>query len=481
MPAVLTLPYTSVPNFMATFDGNDQALSGGNFLGTLDGATQLPASYCVRIDQTISVPATYNNAVVTNDGTVYGSAVGQAGAISWLVLNLGPTATTQQQQDALQAAIWKTEYGNRFQLDGADNTKFNDPAIVQAYKSDLQALGSHTAAVNLVDWISPGQNPDSSLGQGLVASFKSPMPLPDRTATAGTPLSGTLATFKDNNTNDSADSLTATLTWGNGQTTTGVVSGGTGGNYSVGGSMTYGLEGRYLLGVMVSNGAGNVVFAGAGIVHVARVGPPPGALGPVAGALAHSAEYFGDIVTTVYQNYLGRSPQTAEVAAWVGLMQQGFTDERLEAGFIGSAEYIANHGGPGAGWVTGMYQNLLGRTPLKSEVNAWVQALKAGASPTQIAYDFAASAEREGQRITADYQKYLGRTPTTAEVNAWVAAFVGGTTNENVIAGFVGSAEYFQAHYDNSADWLYNAYQQILGRAPDAAGIQAWLGMLEGS
>ena len=31
-----------------------------------------------------------------------------------------------------------------------------------------------------------------------------------------------------------------------------------------------------------------------------------------------------------------------------------------------------------------------------------------------IAYQFAASPEREGQRVTADYVQYLGRTPTAA-------------------------------------------------------------------
>jgi hypothetical protein len=162
--------------------------------------------------------------------------------------------------------------------------------------------------------------------------------------------------------------------------------------------------------------------------------------------LAHGAEYYGNVVSAAYQKYLGRAALPAEVQAWVGLMQHGLTDERLEAGFIGSREYIQDHGGQGAGWVSGMYQDLLGRTPQQAEVDAWVQALAAGMSPTQVAYGFAASAEREAQRITADYQKYVGRTPTAAEISAWVNAFENGFTNEDVIAGFVGSPEYYQKH-----------------------------------
>jgi hypothetical protein len=163
-------------------------------------------------------------------------------------------------------------------------------------------------------------------------------------------------------------------------------------------------------------------------------------------ALAHSAEYYGNVVSAAYQKYLGRAAQPAEVQAWVGLMRQGLTDERLEAGFIGSPEYIQDHGGQGAGWVSGMYQDLLGRTPQQAEVDAWVGAMAAGMSPTQVAYGFAASAEREGQRVSADYQKYVGRSATPAEISAWVNAFENGFTNEDVIAGFVGSPEYYKEH-----------------------------------
>jgi hypothetical protein len=163
-------------------------------------------------------------------------------------------------------------------------------------------------------------------------------------------------------------------------------------------------------------------------------------------ALAHSAEYYGNVVSAAYQKYLGRAAEPAEVQAWVGLMQQGLTDERLEAGFIGSPEYIQDHGGQGAGWVSGMYQDLLGRTPQQAEVDAWVGAMAAGMSPTQVAYGFAASAEREGQRVSADYQQYVGRAATSTEVSAWVNAFENGFTNEDVIAGFVGSPEYYKEH-----------------------------------
>ena len=59
--ATLVLPNTSVPTFWASFpvneDGNiaeaDEDVSGGNFLGTLNGTT-LATSYCISINLTIS-------------------------------------------------------------------------------------------------------------------------------------------------------------------------------------------------------------------------------------------------------------------------------------------------------------------------------------------------------------------------------------------------------------------------------------------
>jgi hypothetical protein len=213
-----------------------------------------------------------------------------------------------------------------------------------------------------------------------------------------------------------------------------------------------------------------------GIVNFGAVSAP--ARNQVASALTHSNEYYARFVTDAYQRYLKRDPDAAGLASWVSELQSGLTDERLEASFIGSPEYILNHGGTGEAWVTGLYQDLLGRNPDQAGLNAWLNALHGGQSPADIAYGFAASAEREGQRITADYQKYLGRAPESNVVPAWVDQFLHGASNEDVVAGFVGSAEYFQKHGANAQDLLFAAYRETLGRAPDPASLDSWLEVL---
>jgi hypothetical protein len=207
--------------------------------------------------------------------------------------------------------------------------------------------------------------------------------------------------------------------------------------------------------------------------------PLPRNLTAVANLFSHSDEHYIQFITAAYEKYLGREPEPAGLNGWLQNMKNGLSDEQLEAGFIGSPEYIANHGGQGAGWVIGMYHDLLGRTPSQAEVAGWVQALNNGEPPTQVAYGFAASPEREGIRVRGDYLSYLGRSPSQAEVDGWVTAFGYGTSNESVVAGFVGSLENFAQHGNHPDIWLEGAYLCILGRLPSQAEVQGWLNVLQ--
>ena len=103
-------------------------------------------------------------------------------------------------------------------------------------------------------------------------------------------------------------------------------------------------------------------------------------------------------------------------------------------------------------------------------------------TPEQVAYGFAASAEREGIRIRADYQTFLGRAPTQAEVDSWVNAFAHGLTNESVIGGFLASAEYFNSTAkgkSDKSDWVFSAVHDVLGRLARTSEFNTWGGGLQ--
>jgi hypothetical protein len=73
------------------------------------------------------------------------------------------------------------------------------------------------------------------------------------------------------------------------------------------------------------------------------------------------------------------------------------------------------------------------------------------------------------------YQAAFGRAPDDAGVAYWSADLSSGDTLTNVASGFLASAE-FQARYGapNSTALVTSLYQNVLHRAPDAAGLAYW-------
>jgi hypothetical protein len=208
----------------------------------------------------------------------------------------------------------------------------------------------------------------------------------------------------------------------------------------------------------------------------------PSNLTAIASAFTHDAEPLSIFVTKAYHLYLKRLPDAQGLAYWVDQLQhRGVTDEMLETNFISSPEYIQKHGGTGQAWVIGMYQDLLGRNPDSAGLSFWTNVLARGGSAFSVAYGFAASAEREGQRIAGDYQIYLGRPLDSAGQAFWVNQFLHGARNEDVVAGFVGSVEYYQnanKGQKNRTAWIDSAFQDIYARDPSAAELAKWLGQM---
>ncbi|HQU42393.1 MAG TPA: TIGR03118 family protein, partial [Pirellulales bacterium] len=285
-----------------------------------------------------------------------------------------------------------------------------------------------------------------------------------------------LATLTDGGGAEPAADYSATIDWGDDTSLTGgtlLVSGTT---LQIAGSHNYALPGSYHVVVTVRDDGGSTASATAsatvaptadqlfieaayrdvlqrpvdssGLLYWSNqlaAGQPRSA---VADAIDHSAEYFGQIIIApAYERYLNRAADPGGLAYWTDQMQNhGLTDERLEAGFIGSAEFYARAGGTDQAWIDAMYQDLLGRPADASGQSFWLAELAAGAGRADMAYGFAAGTERETQRITDDFMHYLGRQPDQAGLEFWLGQFAAGVTNESLITGFVASDEYFKEH-----------------------------------
>jgi hypothetical protein len=204
-------------------------------------------------------------------------------------------------------------------------------------------------------------------------------------------------------------------------------------------------------------------------------------LDQAANAFTHSDEYFANLVSEDYSQFLQRTPSAAEVGSWAALMKNGLTDEQLLAAFTSSPEYYLLAGGTDQSWVEALYRDVLGRAADQAGEAAWLQRLASGASRSNIASGFATSAEHESLVIAADYQHYLGRTASASEVAGWVNSLQLGMSDEQVVAAFAGSAEFYADQGGTLQGWLNGAYQLILQRAPDQSGFNYWQGYLQAS
>ena len=176
----------------------------GSKLGTAYGVTSVRADGTVdSLNNTVlgnadfQIPNPYGNTIGLVGGYA-GATPNAAGAISWLVNHEITGAFTLDQRMGLQAAIWKAEYGNNFDITNATTTL----ATANAYQQDLLDVGfthsgadpysGYTPGALLTDplaaarWISPGLQIYDGIGvdnlenplQGLVAPTVTQTPAP---------------------------------------------------------------------------------------------------------------------------------------------------------------------------------------------------------------------------------------------------------------------------------------------------------------
>lgn len=83
--------------------------------------------------------------------------------------------------------------------------------------------------------------------------------------------------------------------------------------------------------------------------------------------------------------------------------------------------------------------------------------------------------------VTRLYQAGLGRPPDQGGLNFWIASLQSGTPLADLASSFEASAEFttrFGTGLSNT-DFVTRIYQNVLGRDPDAAGLEFWRGNLD--
>lgn len=194
-------------------------------------------------------------------------------------------------------------------------------------------------------------------------------------------------------------------------------------------------------------------------------------------------------VARLYLAYFLRAPDEAGFEYWFGVRRNGRALADISSDFATSAEFRNRYGQlSNRDFVTLVYRNVLKRQPDAGGLGYWADALDRGASRGTVmlgfseSVEFRRSSEAEVQAIEATgpvgrlYRAYFLRAPDTEGLNYWLDT---GLPTARISEQFAASAE-FRNRYGSLDDrsFVTTAYRNVLGRDPDAGGLQHWVSTL---
>jgi hypothetical protein len=159
---------------------------------------------------------------------------------------------------------------------------------------------------------------------------------------------------------------------------------------------------------------------------------------------AASREFQIDTVAALYEQYLHRSPEPSGSESWVAYLYGGGTIEGMTMEIIGSPEYQQlRGGGTTEGFLKAVFQDALGR-PIDSPALAYFEGLMAkGASAGEVAASILSSNEYRDVRVETIYEQLLDRPAMPTELESYAAELAAGARDEQIMSQLIASDEYF--------------------------------------
>ena len=191
-------------------------------------------------------------------------------------------------------------------------------------------------------------------------------------------------------------------------------------------------------------------------------------------------------VTGLYQNVLERGPEPAGLAGWTGFLRQNCNPDgfsTIAQAFFDSQEFRTSRPITLAGLVTVLYRTFLVREPEPAGLTAWVERFRQ--ARLGLAQNFTLSAEFQSllpdrtnrpavtALVTRFYTEILGRAPEPAGLAAWVDYIVATRDLESAPVSFLASEE-FERRALTFREYVVILYRGVLGREPDAGGLDGW-------
>lgn len=130
--------------------------------------------------------------------------------------------------------------------------------------------------------------------------------------------------------------------------------------------------------------------------------------------------------------------------------------------------------------IDAVFQEVLGRPADDAGLGYWFDQLARGAPRSAVAWGILHTDEQAIRHVGAMYQAILHRPPEPAGSAFWSRQLIDGAAPDSLRAQLFGSQEYFDGDGgSDNATYVDAVYDNLLGRAPDAAGRTFWLDRLE--
>lgn len=199
-------------------------------------------------------------------------------------------------------------------------------------------------------------------------------------------------------------------------------------------------------------------------------------------AVTGSFEARGLQINSWYQDYLRRSAEQFGMDGWQQYLAAGNSYNSARAGIIASDEAFNKAGGTNVGWVSYLYQTLLGRSPGPGEADGWVTLLNTGQLVRgTLVPRFQGAPETLAKLINGWYAGFQPNGQTTASEDNLTAMswdIRRGKPEEQVLTDML------TAHGDylttqNEGTWIRALYQDLVKRAPSMTEMVNWQKALE--
>jgi len=103
-----------------------------------------------------------------------------------------------------------------------------------------------------------------------------------------------------------------------------------------------------------------------------------------------------ELVASWYRRYLGREPDRSGLANFTGMLARGTSAEDVQAGILASDEFWRLNGSRPEGFIRGLYEGVLGRTPRRAEMDSWGRRYNLlRGDRSRLAQEFVAAAQQE--------------------------------------------------------------------------------------